>query len=135
MRKSRSIPEPLNHVPDPQITGQAGTPVPTVTPVNHYDHAPGNHVVPPSLEGDWDTGGRLLLRVEEAARSLGISRSRVYELLAGGEIRSVKIGTSRRIPRLALHEYIARLEEEEAMSQARLLDSVTGSVQAGRYGC
>lgn len=77
---------------------------------------------------------KMLLSVPEAANALSLSRSKVYELMAAGEIRSVKIGTSRRIPRLALHEYIARLEEEAALHDARLLDSVTRSVQAGRYG-
>jgi excisionase family DNA binding protein len=38
---------------------------------------------------------RLLLRPTEAGEVLGISRSRVYELLASGEIPSVEVGNPR----------------------------------------
>ncbi len=57
----------------------------------------------PAAEEPW------LLRPEEAARLLGISRSKLYELLAAGEIVSVSIGTSRRIPRDALARWIDEL--------------------------
>jgi excisionase family DNA binding protein len=40
----------------------------------------------------------LLLRPTEAARLLGISRSNLYELLAAGEIPTIHIGRSVRIP-------------------------------------
>ena len=53
--------------------------------------------------------GRLLLRPEEVAQALGVGRSTVYELLRTGELRSVKIGTSRRIPTAAVVEYVAGL--------------------------
>lgn len=52
----------------------------------------------------------LLLKPDEAARVLGISRSRYYELIAAGEIKTVKIGASRRVTPEALAEYVARLE-------------------------
>lgn len=51
----------------------------------------------------------LLLRPEEAAEALGVSRSRLFELLAAGTIASVHIGRSRRIPRAALDDYVASL--------------------------
>ena len=41
---------------------------------------------------------RLLVRVEEAARLCSISGSRMYELVAAGEVASLSIGRSRRIP-------------------------------------
>ena len=41
---------------------------------------------------------RLLLRVGEAAQCLGISRSKCYELIASGELPSIKLGQSVRIP-------------------------------------
>ncbi|MGI8643270.1 MAG: helix-turn-helix domain-containing protein [Thermomicrobiales bacterium] len=54
----------------------------------------------------------LLIRPETAARLLSISRSRLYELLASGEIPSLTIGHSRRIPRDALLTWIGeRLDE------------------------
>ncbi len=51
----------------------------------------------------------LLYRPEEAARALGTSRSRLFELLASGDVQSVQLGRSRRIPRAALEEYVDRL--------------------------
>jgi len=48
------------------------------------------------------TPERLLLTVEEAAQRLGIGRSLFYELLALGDIESVRIGRLRRIPLGAL---------------------------------
>ena len=55
---------------------------------------------------------RLLLTVPEAAESLAISRSKLYELIAAGLIRSVRIDGSRRIPLSALEAYISRLLAE-----------------------
>jgi excisionase family DNA binding protein len=55
---------------------------------------------------------RLLLTAEEAAHLLHISRSKVYELMASGELQSVPIGRSRRIPYDAVTAYISRLIEE-----------------------
>jgi excisionase family DNA binding protein len=54
-------------------------------------------------------GGRLLYRVGEAAQLLGISRSKAWELLARGDIESVKIDGARRITRDAIEAYVARL--------------------------
>lgn len=48
-----------------------------------------------------------LLTVVEAARELGISRSKVYELLADGELASVRIGPTQRIAVSALEECVA----------------------------
>ena len=56
----------------------------------------------------------LLLTPVEAAKVLGIGRTKVYELMAGGVLRSVKIGTARRIPAVALAEFVARLTMEQA---------------------
>jgi excisionase family DNA binding protein len=54
---------------------------------------------------------RVLLTPEEAAQSLGISRSKLYELLRAGAIDSIQIDRLRRIPVQALHEFVARLRE------------------------
>lgn len=51
---------------------------------------------------------RLLLRPIEAAEAIGIGRSKVYELLASGEIPSIRIGGSVRVPVDALRAWIAR---------------------------
>jgi excisionase family DNA binding protein len=50
----------------------------------------------------------LLVRVEEAARILSLSRSTIYELMDAGELPSVRHGTARRIPVAALREWVAR---------------------------
>ena len=49
---------------------------------------------------------KLLLRPTEAADQLGITRSKLYELLASGEVPSIKIGKSRRIPADALKKWV-----------------------------
>jgi excisionase family DNA binding protein len=53
---------------------------------------------------------RLLLRVEEVARQLGIGRTKVFELIRSGELRSVKLGGARRVSATAVQAYIAKLE-------------------------
>jgi excisionase family DNA binding protein len=53
----------------------------------------------------------LLVRVEEAAELLAISRAALYPML-GREIPVVRIGRAVRIPRHALAEYVARTVED-----------------------
>ena len=55
----------------------------------------------------------MLLRVSEAAESLGLSESKVRELIAYGELETVKIGRSRRIPYEAVESFIAQLRQQE----------------------
>jgi excisionase family DNA binding protein len=61
---------------------------------------------------------KILLTVPEAAAALGISRSKLYELLAARVVRSVRIDGSRRVPVEALEDYVASLLEEEASAGA-----------------
>ena len=61
---------------------------------------------------------RLLLTVPEAAEALAISRSKLYELLATGLIRSVRIDGSRRVPVEALQTYVAQLLDQEEVTDA-----------------
>jgi excisionase family DNA binding protein len=56
----------------------------------------------------------LLVCPEDAARVLGLGRTKVYELMRSGELRSVKLGGLRRIPVAALAEFVKRLEAEAA---------------------
>ena len=51
---------------------------------------------------------KLLLRPVEAAEAIGIGRSKVYELIARGELPSVRIGSSVRVPVDALRAWITR---------------------------
>jgi len=48
----------------------------------------------------------MLLRPAEAAEVIGIGRSKVYELLASGELPSIRIGGSVRVPLDKLREWI-----------------------------
>lgn len=49
----------------------------------------------------------ILLRVSEVAPLLGVSRSKAYELVARGEIPSVRIGGLMRVPLADLRRSIA----------------------------
>jgi excisionase family DNA binding protein len=48
----------------------------------------------------------LLLRPREAARLLGLGRSKVYLLIASGDLPSVRIGRSVRVPYEALRSWV-----------------------------
>ncbi|MFF6955620.1 excisionase family DNA-binding protein [Streptomyces sp. NPDC008317] len=48
------------------------------------------------------------LTVAEAARRIGISRTKMYEYVSSGQIPSVKIGSLRRIPAEALGAFVAQ---------------------------
>ena len=57
---------------------------------------------------------KLLMRPAEAAEQLGVSRSRCYELLKNGQIPSIKIGSSVRVPTGQLKAWIDdRVEKTE----------------------
>ena len=57
------------------------------------------------------TMDELLVSIEEAARRLQVSRSTLYLLVQRGELQSIKIGASRRVPVAALDEFVARQRE------------------------
>ena len=52
----------------------------------------------------------LFYRVDEAAEAMRLSRSRLYELIRSGQLRTVKCGRRRLVPVAALAEYIATLD-------------------------
>ena len=66
---------------------------------------------------DPDTDGRsdpvLLVSIQEAGRALGIRRSKMYELIAAGELETVHIGRAVRVPVDAIVEFVARLRSGE----------------------
>ncbi len=49
---------------------------------------------------------KLLVRPSEAAEMLGLGRSKVYAMLASGELPSVRIGKSVRVPTEALRLWV-----------------------------
>jgi excisionase family DNA binding protein len=56
---------------------------------------------------------RRTIRVEDAAQLLNVGRSAIYDLIRSGQLRSIKIGKSRRIPREAVDEVISALAGED----------------------
>lgn len=56
---------------------------------------------------------RLALRVAEAAEALGISRSKMYELVAANKVPSMKVGGVVRIPADAFRAWIAAQAKRE----------------------
>ena len=59
---------------------------------------------------------RILLTPREAAEALGISRSKVYQLMAAGQLASVRIGSARRISIHVIEAFI----DDLARAQARI---------------
>jgi excisionase family DNA binding protein len=59
---------------------------------------------------------KMLLKVKDVAGALSLGRSQVYKLIATGELRSITIGRSRRIPRQAVAEFLASLESASALA-------------------
>jgi excisionase family DNA binding protein len=57
---------------------------------------------------------KLLLTPREAAGALSVSRSKLYQLLAGGEPRSVRIDGCRRVAASELRRYVEHLGVEQA---------------------
>jgi excisionase family DNA binding protein len=68
----------------------------------------------------------ILFSVGEAARRLGIGRSLLYRLMLEGQVLSVKIGRSRRVPLCALEEFVkTKVTDAEGVAfalQASTLD-------------
>ena len=56
-----------------------------------------------------DRAAKILVTPEEAAHRLSISRTVLYRLMSSGDIRSVLIGRSRRIPVSAIEDFVADL--------------------------
>ena len=61
----------------------------------------------PPLRGTWPAT-KLLLDVREVGDALGCGKTYVYELIARGELQTVKVGRLTRIPAVALAEFVCR---------------------------
>ena len=66
-----------------------------------------SHLGPPPPQLDQEPTGRLTLSVTEASESLGVSRSLMYELVASGQVPSIKLGKRRLVPVSALQKWIS----------------------------
>ena len=60
-----------------------------------------------------DSPAPVLVTVREAARVLAISRSTAYELIAAGQLETVHIGRSVRIPVDAIVAYVGSLRRRD----------------------
>ena len=58
-------------------------------------------IAPPPVEP-------ICVKVNDAARMIGVGRTKLYELIASGEIEVVKLGKSTRITTASLHELVMR---------------------------
>lgn len=54
------------------------------------------------------SGQRMVLRIEEVAEILGVSRSLVYMLVGRGDMPSIQIGRCRRVPVDELRVWLRR---------------------------
>jgi excisionase family DNA binding protein len=52
----------------------------------------------------------ITVRIPEAMRLIGIGRSKLYELIASGDVEVVKIGRCTLIPTASLHDLIERVK-------------------------
>jgi excisionase family DNA binding protein len=60
----------------------------------------------------------LLLTVDEAAKELRVGRTKMFALLDRGDVESIKVGGSRRIPYDALVAYVDQLRAEQRQAAA-----------------
>ena len=60
-----------------------------------------------------------LLRVEEAAKVLGVGRTNAYEMIAFGELPVVRIRRAVRVPRKSLEDWISSRTEHPSDSVLR----------------
>lgn len=52
---------------------------------------------------------KLLYDVEEVVELVGIGRSKLYQYILSGELRSLRLGRRRKIPADALPEFLERM--------------------------
>ena len=54
----------------------------------------------------------VLLKIPDVMERLSVGQTKVYELMSSGELRSVKVGRSRRVASTELDRFIAELDGE-----------------------
>ena len=60
---------------------------------------------------------KLLLSPAELASSLGLGRTKVFELMQNGQLESCTIGRRRVVPVEALANFVTRLRDEQAVKE------------------
>ena len=61
---------------------------------------------------------RYLLKVDEAAEAIGLGRSKTYQLVNRGVLRSVRVDGSVRVPVSAVEEFVRDLEAGRPLASA-----------------
>ena len=54
------------------------------------------------------SGEPICVRVNDAARMIGVGRTKLYELISSGEVETIKIGKAKRITTASLHRLVER---------------------------
>jgi excisionase family DNA binding protein len=57
---------------------------------------------------------RLLLRIPEVAETLGIGRTKIYDLIATGELPTIHVGRAVRISVSTLQKWVEAREQQES---------------------
>jgi excisionase family DNA binding protein len=57
---------------------------------------------------------RLLLRIPEAAETLGLGRTKIYELIAIGELPTIRVGRAVRISVSTLQKWVEAREQPDS---------------------
>ena len=55
---------------------------------------------------------RLLLRIPEVAETLGLGRTKIYELIATGELPTIRVGRAIRISVSTLQKWVEEREQQ-----------------------
>ena len=61
---------------------------------------------PPSVEP-------ICVKVNEAARMIGVGRTKLYEMIATGDVEAIKLGKSTRITTASLKKLVMRQREPQ----------------------
>lgn len=58
---------------------------------------------------------RLLLRIPEVMAMLGLGRTKIYQLIATGELPVVHVGRAVRISRVALDKWVEKRQQQDSL--------------------
>ncbi len=53
----------------------------------------------------------ICVRINDAARMIGVGRTKLYELIAAGEVETVKLGKATRVTTASLRNLVTRQRE------------------------
>ena len=69
------------------------------------------------MEGPQESASqRLLLRVPEVAERLGIGRTKIYQMIATGELPTIHIGRAVRVSASSLQKWVEEREQQGELS-------------------